>query len=124
MLAYAWARPGELASPPPLAQCAAVRARAVPLVPWGSLTSGCTLWVAGGYLTLPWSLHSMAAQRQRGAAAWRRAGARAVVHGATAVCPVARRRLHSRSGRPWSVEPAASRWLAGPPGRTIELRGL
>ena len=51
-------------------------------------------------LTLPGNILSMAAKRQRAAAAWRRAGARAAAHGATAVCPIARRGPHSRSGRP------------------------
>ena len=50
--------------------------------PRGSLTPGCTPWLAGGYPTLPWKLLIMAAKRQA-ASAWRRAGAPAVRHGAS-----------------------------------------
>ena len=59
--------------------------------PQRSLASDCTPWVAGGYRTLPWNLLSMGAQRQRAAAAWRRAGARGADRGATAVCASGRR---------------------------------
>ena len=48
--------------------------------PQRSLTSGCTPWVAGGYLELPRNLLSMDLERQCPAAAWRRAGARAARH--------------------------------------------
>ena len=86
-------------------------------------TTDCTPWVAGGYRTLPWNLLSMAAQRQRQAAAWRRAGARGADRGATAVCTSGRRGPRSTSGRLLVVESAALRRLAGPPGLTVELCG-
>ena len=73
---------------------------------------------------MPWNLLSMGAQRQRAAAAWRRAGARGADRGATAVCAVSGRRgPHSTSGRLGVVESAALRRLAGPPGLTVELCG-
>ena len=54
--------------------------------PQRSLTSGCTPWVAGGYLELPRNLLSMDLERQCPAAAWRRAGARAARHVDAVVC--------------------------------------
>ena len=92
--------------------------------PWRSLTSGCTLCVAGGYQTLPLKLLSMAAGWQRLAAAWRRAGACGARRGVIAVGACAGAGPRSRSGRPWIVEPAALGCLAGPPGPTSELRDL
>ena len=92
--------------------------------PQRSLTSGCTPWVAGGYLELPRNLLSMDLERQCPAAAWWRAGARAAHHGGASVCADARRGPRTRSGRRWVVEPADHRCLAGPPGPTAELGGL
>ena len=54
--------------------------------PQRSLTSGCTPWVAGDYLELPWNVLSMGLKRQCPAAAWRRAGARAARHVHAVVC--------------------------------------
>ena len=68
-------------------------------------TSDCIPWVAGAYLTLPGNILSMAAKRQRAAAAWRRTGARAVTHGATVMCADARRGPRPRCGRRLVVEP-------------------
>ena len=93
--------------------------------PWRSLTSGCTLCVAGGYQKLPLKLLSMAATWQRLAAAWRRAGARGARRGAIVVGACTGAGPHSsRSGRLWIVEPAALGCLAGPPGHTTELGDL
>ena len=92
--------------------------------PWRSLTSGCTLCVAGGYQTLPLKLLSMAATWQRLAAAWRRAGARGARRGAIVVGACTGAGPCSRSGRLWIVEPAALGCLAGPPGQTTELGDL
>ena len=73
---------------------------------------------------LPWKVLSIAAERQRAAAAWGRRGARGADRGATAVCAAGRRGPCWRSGRPWVVESGALRGLAGPPRHTTELRGL
>ena len=80
--------------------------------------------MAGDHWTLRWKLFLMAAKRQRSAAAWRRAGARAARRAHASVCAEAREGPRTRSGRRLIVEPADYRRLAGPPGPTAELGGL
>ena len=80
--------------------------------------------MAGDHWALRWKLFLMAAKRQRLAAAWRRAGARAARRAHASVCTEAREGPRSRSGRRLVVEPADFRRLAGPHGPTTELGGL
>ena len=93
-------------------------------LPPRSPPTGCSLCMAGDHWTLRWKLFLMAAKRQRAAAAWRRAGARAARHAHASVCADARRGPRPRSGRLLIVELADHRWLAGPPGPTAEPGGL
>ena len=86
--------------------------------------TGCCVCMAGDHRALRWKLFLMAAQRQRAAAAWRRAGARAARRAHASVCAEAREGPRTRSGRRLVVEPADYRRLAGPPGPTAELGGL
>ena len=92
-------------------------------LPPRSPPTGYSLCMAGDHWTLRWKLFLMATKRQRAAAAWRRAGARAARHAHAAVCADALRGPCPRSGRRLTVEPADPRYLAGPPGRTAELGG-
>ena len=93
-------------------------------LPPRSPPTGCSLCMAGDHWTLRWKLFLMAAKRQRAAAAWRRAGARAARCAHASVCADARRGPRTRSGRRLVVEPADPRCLAGPPGPITELGGL
>ena len=72
--------------------------------------------MAGGYLTLPWKLLSMAVQWQRAAAAWRRTVARGVKRDATAVWAPVPGQGHVRGpdrGRSSILLPCAA-WLVHP----------
>ena len=95
-----------------------------PAHPTCSLSTGCTPRVAGGYLTRPWKLFSTAAKRQRSAATWRGAGARAAHHAHASGLRRWPGGPHSRSGRQLVVEPADPRCLTGSPGPSAELGGL
>ena len=115
---------GELASPPPPAQCAAVRARAMPLVHgaasplaapcvWQeairSCLGRCFRWLPKG-----------STRQQHGDA-----GGLAVPTVVPLRCaPLARRGPCSRFGRPWVVALAALRYLTGLSGPRAEFRGL
>ena len=92
--------------------------------PQRSLTSGCTPWVAGGCLAQPGKLLSMAVRRERAAASWRQAGARAVRHGGASWAHRWLGGPRPRLGRQQVVEPADRSCLAGPPGPTAEPGGL
>ena len=75
-------------------------------LPPRSPPTGCSLCMAGDHWTLRWKLFFMAAKRQRAAAAWRRAGARAVRRAHASVCTEAQEGPRSRSGRRLVVDPA------------------